>query len=92
MSHSHADNCNRSLQALRTQLEDIRKSIIHFQPPTSKFSVLDSSIEAGGDEDHWLQQDVVPGLKVLRQSIRRDLDVLDKVGVFFWGFLTVIRF
>lgn len=79
MSHNHADNGNHSLQALRTRLEDIHNSIVHFQPPTSKPSVLDSSVEAGGDEDHWLQQDVVPGLKVLRQSIRRDLDVLEKV-------------
>jgi hypothetical protein len=49
----------------------------------SKPPVLDSSLDVGSDSSEdaqWLQQEPVPGLKKLRDSVKIDLDVLEKVG------------
>ncbi|KAE9404314.1 hypothetical protein BT96DRAFT_935693 [Gymnopus androsaceus JB14] len=72
MSESHPD-----LRNLRIHLRSIHDSITHFQPPAKKPPILDSSLEVAEDT-HWLQYDNIPGLKKLKESIKIDLDVLDK--------------
>ncbi|KAG5639725.1 hypothetical protein H0H81_000005 [Sphagnurus paluster] len=68
------------LQHLRIRLKDIHDAISNYQPSTARPPILDSSIDVGTDEDgQWLQQDNVPGLKKLRDSVRIDLDVLEKL-------------
>lgn len=76
MSESHPD-----LRNLRIHLRSIHDSITHFQPPAKKPPILDSSLEVAEDT-HWLQYDNIPGLKKLKESIKIDLDVLDKVRIF----------
>ncbi|KAF9467151.1 hypothetical protein BDZ94DRAFT_1186166 [Collybia nuda] len=69
------------LQQLRTRLQDIYDAISSFQPLTAKPPILDSSLDIGGDpseDGQWLQQEHIPGLKKLRDSIKIDLDVLEK--------------
>lgn len=71
-----------ALQQLRLQLQSIYDAISNFQP-TSKPPILDSSLDVGGDsseDGQWLQQEHIPGLKKLRDSVKIDLDVLEKVG------------
>ena len=89
-----------ALHQLRIQLQSIHDAISNFQPLTSKPPILDSSLDIGADsseEAHWLQQEHIPGLKKLRDSVKIDLDVLEKVGfslysksdlsvVDFWNF------
>ena len=71
-----------ALQKLRIQLQGIHDSISNFQPSTSKPPILDSSLDAASDsseDGQWLQQEHIPGLKKLRDSVKIDLDVLEKV-------------
>lgn len=72
------------LQTLRARLQGIYTSIAQFQPLTAKPPILDSSLDLGDstEDSQWLQQENVPGLKNLRDAIKRDLDVLEKVGQF----------
>lgn len=76
MSESH----HPELRDLRVHLRSIHESIAHFQPPAKRPPILDSSLEVAEDT-HWLQYDNIPGLKKLKESIKIDLDVLDKVSI-----------
>jgi hypothetical protein len=69
-----------ALQQLRVQLQSIHESISNFQPSTSKPPILDSSLDIGdsSEDGQWLQQEHIPGLKKLRDSVKIDLDVLEK--------------
>ncbi|KAG6890487.1 hypothetical protein C0992_000979 [Termitomyces sp. T32_za158] len=68
-----------SLKDLRVRLQNIYQCISTYQPSTDKPPILDSSLDITGDEDgQWLQQDNVQGLKKLKDSIRIDLDLLEK--------------
>lgn len=78
------------LQQLRTRLQNIHDGISNFQSLTAKPPILDSSLDLGpgGDpleDGQWLQQEHIPGLKKLRDSVKIDLDVLEKVCSFFSG-------
>jgi hypothetical protein len=86
-----------ALQQLRHQLQSIHDAISNFHPSTSKPPILDSSLDIGADSSEdaqWLQQEHIPGLKKLRDSVKVDLDVLEKVGVSFYskGNLSVVNF
>ncbi|KAF8892935.1 glycosyl hydrolase family 61-domain-containing protein [Infundibulicybe gibba] len=71
--------CTPDLQALRTRLQKIHDSICRFQPLTAKPPILDSSVDIDSVEDNqWLQQESIPGLKKLRDAVKIDLDVLEK--------------
>jgi len=76
--------CNESGRdpdfALRRKLQAIHNDIANFKPLTTRPTILDSSVDAGRDDDPWLQQEIVPGLKNLRQAVKRDLDVLEAVS------------
>lgn len=73
------------LHSLRSQLREIYEAISTFgatqlavKPP-----ILESSIDlndGGVNEEFHSHQDAVKGLRALRDSIRRDLDVLEKVS------------
>ncbi|KAG5725178.1 hypothetical protein E4T56_gene10197 [Termitomyces sp. T112] len=68
-----------ALQHLRVKLQNIYESISNYQPSTDKPPILDSSLDTSSDEDgQWLQQDNVQGLKKLKDSVKIDLDVLEK--------------
>ncbi|KAF9011872.1 hypothetical protein BDQ17DRAFT_1396918 [Cyathus striatus] len=68
-----------SLYALKIKLLQIYDDISNFQPPPTRPPILDSSIEIEpGEESQWIQQEDIPGLKKLKESIRVDLDLLEK--------------
>ncbi|KAK0205490.1 hypothetical protein DFS33DRAFT_1258434 [Desarmillaria ectypa] len=73
-------NSHPSLRVLCTRLQTIHDSISHFQPPTRRPPILDSSLDLidAPDDTQWLQQDHIPGLRKLKDTIKIDLDVLDK--------------
>lgn len=71
------------LRQLRQKLQEIYAASAHFHPLSLKPPILDSSIEASNessDDSPWTHQEQIPGLRQLRECIRLDLDVLDKVG------------
>jgi hypothetical protein len=78
--NTHSDNAHPDLAALRARLRHIQESIENFQPLTTKPSILDSSVDVRDEEEPWLQPETVPGLKVLRHAVKRDLDVLEGVS------------
>lgn len=70
------------LQHIRQQLLQIHDHILNFKPLTARPPILDSSYEftnEATEENQWLHQENIPGLKKLKESIRVDLGVLDKV-------------
>ncbi|KAG6808672.1 hypothetical protein H0H92_003283 [Tricholoma furcatifolium] len=68
-----------ALQDLRTRLKKIYEAISNYQPSTERLPMLDSSLDTSGDEDgQWLQQDNIHGLKKLKESVKVDLDALEK--------------
>ncbi|KJA18703.1 hypothetical protein HYPSUDRAFT_190699 [Hypholoma sublateritium FD-334 SS-4] len=69
------------LQSIRQQLLQIHDHILNFKPLTARPPILDSSYEftnEATEENQWLHQENIPGLKKLKESIRVDLGVLDK--------------
>ncbi|KAJ3852605.1 hypothetical protein EV368DRAFT_40632 [Lentinula lateritia] len=69
------------LRSLHNHLRSIHDSISHFQPPVKRLPILDSSLEViqnPAEDTHWLQHDKIPGLKKLKESIKVDLDALNK--------------
>ncbi|KAF9256023.1 hypothetical protein L218DRAFT_937072 [Marasmius fiardii PR-910] len=69
------------LRQLRIQLQSIHDSIIQFQPPVKRPPILDSALEViqnPNEDTHWLHHENLPGLKKLRETIKVDLDILDK--------------
>lgn len=71
-----------ALQQLRSRLRGIHDAISNYQPLTAKPPILDSSLDLGTDPSEdgpWSQQEHISGLKKLRDSVKIDLDVLEKV-------------
>src|SRR5262245_16822362 len=74
---------HQELHALRSRLEGIHTSIVNFEPFPLKPPILDSSVSIDGDaseDSPWLRRENIPGLRNLRDSVKRDLDILDKVN------------
>ena len=70
------------LQSIREQLLQIHDHILNFKPLTARPPILDSSYEftnEATEENQWLHQENIPGLKKLKESIKIDLGLLDKV-------------
>ncbi|KAJ7057044.1 hypothetical protein C8F01DRAFT_1211146 [Mycena amicta] len=61
------------LHSLRTGLQSIHHASIDFRPLSAQPPILDSSTDANSDSDEAL-----PGLKHLKDSVRIDLDVLER--------------
>ena len=76
------------LQTLKARLQQIYDATLTFKPLTVRPPILDSSYENGSedaDDNQWLRQENIPGLKKLGESIKIDLGVLEKVT---WNFFT----
>ena len=77
----HAD-----LQLVKSHLQQIHDSISYFKPLTARPPILDSSYDStneSNEENQWLKQENIPGLKKLKDNIKIDLAALDKVTFFF---------
>ena len=74
------------LQDLRERLRDVHAAMATFGSAqlAAKPPILDLSMDLGGDsnEEFHTHQDAVQGLRVLRDAVRRDLDVVEKVSSF----------
>ncbi|KAJ7135401.1 hypothetical protein C8R43DRAFT_1203621 [Mycena crocata] len=67
------------LHILKSTLGSIHESLSNFRPLAVRPPILDSSTDAAAElEDGWLQQDNIPGLKQLRDSVKIDLDGLER--------------
>jgi hypothetical protein len=88
----HISGSRHDLHLLQRQLENIQASISksNLLEPASRDRppILDActTLGKGGDEapdvDHsWLQLRAVPGLRDLRDAVKRDLDVLPKASL-----------
>jgi hypothetical protein len=52
---------------------------LNFKPLAGVPPILDSSIDADPNDDgQWLRHENIPGLKKLRESIKFDIDILEK--------------
>ncbi|KDR74853.1 hypothetical protein GALMADRAFT_70436 [Galerina marginata CBS 339.88] len=79
---------HHDLQVIKARLLHIHNAISNFRPLTARPPILDSAFEAAAasgennpgdnEENQWLQQESIPGLKKLRESIKVDLGVLEK--------------
>ncbi|KAF8062266.1 hypothetical protein FPV67DRAFT_1422151 [Lyophyllum atratum] len=70
-----------ALQRLRVRLQNIHEAISNYQPSAARPPILDSSLDIGtdaNDDGQWLQQENIQGQKKLRDSVKIDLDVLEK--------------
>jgi hypothetical protein len=70
------------LQCIRSRLLQILDDISNFKPLTARPPILDSSCDStseNNEEDQWLNQENIPGLKKLKENIKLDLGVLEKV-------------
>ncbi|TFK75634.1 hypothetical protein BDN72DRAFT_757288 [Pluteus cervinus] len=79
--HQPGAAAHPELRIQRDRLRRICDSIPSLQPPLVRLPVIDSSVESAtdsGDEIPWLQQENITGLKKLQDSVKTDLDLLDK--------------
>lgn len=65
------------LQVQRQKLRSILQTIPSFGSGVVKPPVIDASLDSREEKPN---QDTIPGLRMLRDAVRRDLDVLDKVS------------
>ena len=70
---------HHDLHLLRTRLQDIYVSSASFEPMTPKPPIIDASLEINSDEEHQWVQENVPGMKILREAIKGDLERLEIV-------------
>lgn len=80
------DAVHSDLQQLNGRLQQIHEAISNFQPLSDRPPILDSSLDVStdaGEDSQWLQQEHIPGLKNLRDNVKIDLDVLQKVLALF---------
>ncbi|KAJ7757003.1 hypothetical protein B0H16DRAFT_1721469 [Mycena metata] len=70
------------LHPLKSTLRSIHESLANFRPLALRPPILDSSTEAltnqESEDAQWLQQEKIPGLKQLCDSVRLDLEVLER--------------
>ncbi|KAF7302792.1 hypothetical protein MKEN_01240700 [Mycena kentingensis (nom. inval.)] len=64
------------LHELKGRLEVVHEALAHFRPLILSPPILDSCVEA--DDAPWVQNEGVPGVKKLRESLKYDIDMLDK--------------
>ena len=77
-----ADNLpHPELQAQREKLRSILQTIPSFGSGIVKPPVIDASFEGSRDEEKP-HHETIPGLRALRDAVKRDLDVLDKVSLY----------
>jgi hypothetical protein len=74
---------HHDLRLLRTRLQDIYLSAASFEPMTPKPPILGTSMETNSDEDNQGGQENVPGMRILREAIKSDLERLETVSLCF---------
>jgi len=81
-AHSSADGTviHHDLYILRNRLQDIYVSTASFDPMTPKPPILDASVEINLDEENQWGQENIPGMKILREAIKGDLERLESVS------------
>jgi hypothetical protein len=62
---------------LKDQLSNVLASVHAYQHPVSKPPIIDACLEDRIDDVHRV--DSVPGLRVFKESVRKDLDILSTV-------------
>lgn len=74
------------LQKLQSQLSYIFENMSSYEPPVPKPPILDSSLddlrEDTAADTARTANEGLPGLRALKESVKRDLEVLDKVDVY----------
>ncbi|TEB26840.1 hypothetical protein FA13DRAFT_1737045 [Coprinellus micaceus] len=75
------ERAHPALHELLRQLQGIYEAVSNFQPNHTRPPILDSSLMLAEAEDdsHPSHQDHIPGLKKLKESLKLDLDGLQKV-------------
>ena len=75
---------HEDLYALQAKLIDILQSVSAFSSSVGQPPIIDSSFDLAGNPaeggEGIPRQDVVKGLRALKDSAKRDLDVLEKVS------------
>ncbi|KAJ6520492.1 hypothetical protein C8R45DRAFT_955347 [Mycena sanguinolenta] len=67
------------LHGLHKKLRNVYDALLNFRPLAGVPPILDSSIDADPNDDgQWLRHENIPGIKKLRESIKFDIDILDK--------------
>lgn len=67
------------LYAMRDKLRGILQSASSFSPSMAKPPIIDSSFDLAGNPTEDIQrQDAIKGLRALKDSVKRDLEVLEK--------------
>ncbi|KAF8204190.1 hypothetical protein K438DRAFT_1428468, partial [Mycena galopus ATCC 62051] len=67
------------LHSLHKKLRNIYDALLNFKPLAGVPPILDSSIDGDPNDDgQWLRHENIPGIKKLRESIKFDIDILDK--------------
>jgi hypothetical protein len=70
---------HHELHLLHKNLQNIYDALLNFKPLAGVPPILDSSIDADPNDDgQWLRHENIPGLKKLRESIKFDIDILEK--------------
>jgi hypothetical protein len=76
---------HHDLHVLRARLQDIHIAAASFEPLTPKPPILDTSTEINGDEENQWGQENVPGMRMLREAIKGDLERLETVSLLPYG-------
>ncbi|KAJ7917142.1 hypothetical protein B0H13DRAFT_340825 [Mycena leptocephala] len=67
------------LHLLHKNLQNIYDALLNFRPLAGVPPILDSSVDADPNDDgQWLRHENIPGIKKLRESIKFDIDILEK--------------
>ncbi|KAJ7083409.1 hypothetical protein B0H15DRAFT_425746 [Mycena belliarum] len=67
------------LRSLYKKLQSVYDALLNFRPLADSPPILDSSVDADPNDDgQWLRHENIPGIKKLRESIKFDIDLLEK--------------
>ncbi|KAJ6604966.1 hypothetical protein B0H10DRAFT_1821281 [Mycena sp. CBHHK59/15] len=71
------------LHLLHEKLQNVYDALLNFRPLAGSPPILDSSVGSDPNDDgQWLRHENIPGIKKLRESIKFDIDILAKAGLF----------
>jgi hypothetical protein len=74
-----ASTAHPELHLLHKNLQNIYDALLNFRPLAGVPPILDSSVDADPNDDgQWLRHENIPGIKKLRESIKFDIDILEK--------------
>jgi len=71
---------HHNLHLLHALLQEIYESMASFELLTPKPPILDMSVEINWDEENQCGQENVPGMRVLQEAIKGDLECLESVS------------